>query len=171
MNQGGQAKDYTSPRMVLSVSRLTQTVCRLRLSRRVSKADVDNALRLIAASKASVDRHGRPSGVRTYDDAHEVDSDTTTQIDVEMTIIDIPHRQHYYTQHDKFTYSPAAKSIRISQTNCKGYIKLEFCKPILKRNQVHISRIYCKPPPSRHDNRKFKTRPNLYSIVVSKTIL
>lgn len=109
VNRRGNAKDYTSRRRLLSVLRLAETICRLRLSRRVSKADDDRALRLMAASKPSVDGDWKHCGRRTDDDNHEVDRDTATQIDVDTTIIDIPHRLHDCTQRDKFTYSPAAK--------------------------------------------------------------
>lgn len=76
VNQGGQAKEYTSPRMLLSVLRLAQAICRLRLSRRVSKADVDEALRLMTASKSSVDGDGKRRRRRADDDADEVDLDS-----------------------------------------------------------------------------------------------
>jgi DNA replication licensing factor MCM7 len=52
----GKADDQTAltPRQLLSILRLSQSLARLRLSTNVSHADVDEALRLIQSSKASL---------------------------------------------------------------------------------------------------------------------
>lgn len=55
VDDGTQAKGYTSPRVLLSILRLAQALCRLRLATAVQREDVDEALRLMAASKASLE--------------------------------------------------------------------------------------------------------------------
>ncbi|OSX68735.1 hypothetical protein BU14_2318s0001, partial [Porphyra umbilicalis] len=52
---GRDARGYTTPRTLLSVLRLSQALARLRLAPAVAREDVDEALRLMAASKASLD--------------------------------------------------------------------------------------------------------------------
>eukprot|EP00048_Salpingoeca_helianthica_P003471 m.67637 g.67637 ORF g.67637 m.67637 type:complete len:729 (+) comp12719_c0_seq5:22-2208(+) len=57
-----EAKDkevstYTSPRSLLGVLRLASALARLRLSERVDQADVEEALRLIHASRVSLEEH------------------------------------------------------------------------------------------------------------------
>lgn len=48
------AKGYTSPRVLLSILRLGQALARLRLAKVVEKEDVDEAIRLMEASKESL---------------------------------------------------------------------------------------------------------------------
>eukprot|EP00168_Porphyra_purpurea_P001629 TRINITY_DN11968_c0_g1_i1.p1 TRINITY_DN11968_c0_g1~~TRINITY_DN11968_c0_g1_i1.p1 ORF type:complete len:304 (-),score=132.94 TRINITY_DN11968_c0_g1_i1:68-979(-) len=52
---GRHARGYTTPRTLLSVLRLSQALARLRLAPAVAREDVDEALRLMASSKASLD--------------------------------------------------------------------------------------------------------------------
>jgi DNA replication licensing factor MCM7 len=48
---------YTTPRTLLAVLRLSQALAKLRLSNLVAQADVDEAMRLMEVSRASVDCH------------------------------------------------------------------------------------------------------------------
>lgn len=73
VEDGREAKEYTSPRVLLSVLRLAQALCRLRLGDTVQRSDVDEALRLMEASKASLGTSGRRR--RGDDDADEADLD------------------------------------------------------------------------------------------------
>ncbi|GAB0492932.1 hypothetical protein MMPV_004202 [Pyropia vietnamensis] len=52
---GRDARGYTTPRTLLSVLRLSQALARLRRAPEVAREDVDEALRLMAASKNSLD--------------------------------------------------------------------------------------------------------------------
>lgn len=55
---GTNAKGYVSPRVLLSVLRLGQALARLRLAKVVEKDDIDEAIRLMEASKESLEnRH------------------------------------------------------------------------------------------------------------------
>lgn len=74
VEDGQEAKEYTSPRVLLSVLRLAQALSRLRLSRTVERADVDEALRLMEASKASLGDGARKKR-RLDGDADEADLD------------------------------------------------------------------------------------------------
>lgn len=73
---GREAKGYTSPRVLLSILRLAQALARLRLATVVDRADVDEALRLMVASKASLEEEGGKKNRRFHDeDADEDDLD------------------------------------------------------------------------------------------------
>lgn len=74
VTDGHEAKEYTSPRVLLSVLRLAQAVCRLRLGKAVERRDVDEALRLMECSKASLGDGGKRKR-RVDDDADEADLD------------------------------------------------------------------------------------------------
>lgn len=76
VEDGRQAKGYTSPRVLLSILRLAQALCRLRLATTVQKEDVDEALRLMVASKASLEDAESKKRKRRRDfDADEEDLD------------------------------------------------------------------------------------------------
>lgn len=79
IEEGREAKEYTSPRVLLSVLRLAQALCRLRLSETVERADVDEALRLMEASKASLGTAEKRK--RRDDDADELDLDALLEKD------------------------------------------------------------------------------------------
>ncbi|CEM02344.1 unnamed protein product [Vitrella brassicaformis CCMP3155] len=51
-----QCTNYTTPRTLLAIMRLSQAIARLRFSDRITEADFDEALRLMTASKQSVMR-------------------------------------------------------------------------------------------------------------------
>lgn len=72
VDDGADAKEYTSPRILLSVLRIAQALARLRLCGRVERRDVDEALRLMEASKASL---GVVATRRGEGDADEADLD------------------------------------------------------------------------------------------------
>ncbi len=55
VDAGREAKGYTSARVLLGILRLAQALARLRLATVVDRADVDEALRLMKASKASLE--------------------------------------------------------------------------------------------------------------------
>ena len=59
---GSKHFTHTSPRTLLGVVRLSQALARLRFSAQVVTDDVDEALRLIAVSKASLDYERRAGG-------------------------------------------------------------------------------------------------------------
>jgi DNA replication licensing factor MCM7 len=69
------AKGYTSPRVLLSILRLGQALARLRLAKVVEKEDVDEAIRLMDASKESLE-DARRRGRRGGDDGDDGDEDT-----------------------------------------------------------------------------------------------
>lgn len=71
VEDGRQAKGYTSPRVLLSILRLAQALCRLRLAQTVQREDVDEALRLMVASKASLGEKDDRKRRRHDDDADE----------------------------------------------------------------------------------------------------
>lgn len=72
--EGGNARGYTSPRILLGVLRLSQALARLRMSEIVERDDVDEALRLMEASKSSL--HDKEKKRKRYDDdADENDLD------------------------------------------------------------------------------------------------
>lgn len=71
VDDGREAKGYTSPRVLLSILRLAQALCRLRLATVVRREDVDEALRLMVASKASLEDAEAKKRSRTDDDADE----------------------------------------------------------------------------------------------------
>jgi DNA replication licensing factor MCM7 len=68
--EGDNAKGYTSPRVLLSILRLGQALARLRLAEIVEKEDIDEAIRLMEASKESLDRK---SDSRSHGDDDDVD--------------------------------------------------------------------------------------------------
>lgn len=72
---GREAKGYTSPRVLLSILRLAQALCRLRLARVVQREDVDEALRLMVASKASLEESDDKKKRRRDGDADEAELD------------------------------------------------------------------------------------------------
>ncbi len=51
---GDQAHSYTTARTLLSILRLSEALARLRFSDEVAQSDVDEALRLMQMSKASL---------------------------------------------------------------------------------------------------------------------
>jgi len=62
-DEGGKKHfTHTSPRTLLGVVRLSQALARLRFSAQVVTDDVDEALRLIAVSKASLYNESRSGG-------------------------------------------------------------------------------------------------------------
>ena len=67
----GRQFSHTSPRTLLAVIRMAQAIARLHFRHIVEISDVDEALRLIKAAKASLDDHAGP--------AHR-DTSKTTQI-------------------------------------------------------------------------------------------
>eukprot|EP00173_Palmaria_palmata_P001887 Plantae.Rhodophyta-Palmaria_palmata.ctg21232.p1 GENE.Plantae.Rhodophyta-Palmaria_palmata.ctg21232~~Plantae.Rhodophyta-Palmaria_palmata.ctg21232.p1 ORF type:complete len:172 (+),score=47.16 Plantae.Rhodophyta-Palmaria_palmata.ctg21232:152-667(+) len=72
------AKGYTSPRVLLSILRLGQALARLRLAKVVEKEDVDEAIRLMDASKESLEDarlHGRRRNGSGDDEADDDDYD------------------------------------------------------------------------------------------------
>lgn len=73
VEDGSGAKGYTSPRVLLSILRLAQALCRLRLATVVQKEDVDEALRLMVASKASLEES--ESDKRRRRQEHDADED------------------------------------------------------------------------------------------------
>lgn len=83
VDDGQDAKGYTSPRVLLSVLRLAQALARLRLSKKVERADVDEALRLMGASKASLEDSNKKKRRRHDDDADEADLDALLEQDDE----------------------------------------------------------------------------------------
>lgn len=80
VDDGREAKGYTSPRVLLSILRLAQALCRMRLSHVVERDDVDEALRLMVASKASLEESGGKRGRRRDEDADEADLDALLEI-------------------------------------------------------------------------------------------
>ncbi|KAH0562260.1 Mcm2-7 hexameric complex component [Trichoglossum hirsutum] len=62
---GKKAFTHTSPRTLLGILRLSQALARLRFADRVLSDDVDEALRLIEVSKASLYEKGREEGDQT----------------------------------------------------------------------------------------------------------
>ncbi|GLI59736.1 hypothetical protein VaNZ11_001684 [Volvox africanus] len=58
----GAAATYTTPRTLLSILRLSQALAKLRFSNLVEQGDVDEALRLMRQSKASLETSGSNSG-------------------------------------------------------------------------------------------------------------
>lgn len=77
------AKGYTSPRVLLSILRLGQALARLRLNTVVEKDDIDEAIRLMDASKSSLE-DAKASGRRggEDDDGDDIDAfDFTTRVD------------------------------------------------------------------------------------------
>lgn len=75
IDAGKGAKEYTSPRVLLSILRLAQACCRLRLSNKVMKKDIDEALRLMKSSKSSLEDDLGKNRRRGDDDADEMDLD------------------------------------------------------------------------------------------------
>lgn len=76
-DHGGHSGRYSSrgndqaamtPRLLLSILRLSQALARLRLSSAVTHEDVDEAIRLTRSSKASLEDDGQKSGNRKEDD-------------------------------------------------------------------------------------------------------
>ncbi|KAG2494157.1 hypothetical protein HYH03_007792 [Edaphochlamys debaryana] len=66
----GAAATYTTPRTLLSILRLSQALAKLRFSALVEQSDVDEALRLMRQSKASLEHSGPGgSGEGAYEDA------------------------------------------------------------------------------------------------------
>ncbi|GIL88994.1 hypothetical protein Vretimale_16291 [Volvox reticuliferus] len=67
----GAAATYTTPRTLLSILRLSQALAKLRFSNLVEQGDVDEALRLMRQSKASLETSGPNSGAGDgpYEDA------------------------------------------------------------------------------------------------------
>jgi DNA replication licensing factor MCM7 len=70
--QQNKSHSYTSARTLLAVLRLAQALARLRFSDTVSRMDVDEALRLMEVSKASLQEDG--------DKEYEPDMSATSQI-------------------------------------------------------------------------------------------
>lgn len=77
VDDGREAKGYTSPRVLLSILRLAQALARLRLATIVDRSDVDEALRLMVASKASLEDDTNTRRRRSGDDVDEDDLDDT----------------------------------------------------------------------------------------------
>ncbi|PXF44006.1 DNA replication licensing factor MCM7 [Gracilariopsis chorda] len=71
--EGRDAQGYTSPRKLLSILRLAQALCRLRLAERVEKEDLDEALRLMNASQASLGDGKSGNRRRNEDDESDMD--------------------------------------------------------------------------------------------------
>lgn len=67
------AKGYTSPRVLLSILRLGQALARLRLAKIVEKEDIDEAIRLMDASKESLEDARRQGRRRNGDGDAEAD--------------------------------------------------------------------------------------------------
>lgn len=71
VDDGTGAKGYTSPRVLLSILRLGQALARLRLAPVVEREDIDEAIRLMEASKASLhddqNRHRRSGEDEDFD--------------------------------------------------------------------------------------------------------
>ncbi|GLC33654.1 Mcm2-7 hexameric complex component [Pleodorina starrii] len=67
----GAAATYTTPRTLLSILRLSQALARLRFSNLVEQGDVDEALRLMRQTKASLENSGPGGGAGdgAYEDA------------------------------------------------------------------------------------------------------
>lgn len=80
IEDGREAKEYTSPRVLLSALRLAQALCRLRLGETVQRSDVDEALRLMEASKASLGTAANRRRKGDYD-ADEADLDALLERD------------------------------------------------------------------------------------------
>ncbi|CAN8065741.1 unnamed protein product [Agarophyton chilense] len=68
VEDGRDAHGYTSPRKLLSILRLAQALCRLRLADRVELADLQEALRLMSASQASLEDGNRKKRRQNDDD-------------------------------------------------------------------------------------------------------
>jgi DNA replication licensing factor MCM7 len=71
---GADATGYTSPRVLLSILRLGQALARLRLATVVEKEDVDEAIRLMEASKESLD-DAKKQGLRRVGAEDDDDDD------------------------------------------------------------------------------------------------
>jgi len=86
---------HTSPRTLLAIIRMAQAVARLNFRELVEIADVDEALRLIKAAKASLNDHNGPTGRDTsrstqiYEILRQINE---TSEDGEMAIDEIRRR-------------------------------------------------------------------------------
>ncbi len=67
------AKGYTSPRVLLSILRLAQALARLRLATTVERDDVDEAIRLMEASKQSLEESLAQSKRRSGEEEPDFD--------------------------------------------------------------------------------------------------
>lgn len=74
------AKGYTSPRVLLSILRLGQALARLRLAKVVEKEDIDEAIRLMDASKDSLE-DARKQGRRRTGNGDDDDDDDDNVFD------------------------------------------------------------------------------------------
>jgi DNA replication licensing factor MCM7 len=72
---GADATGYTSPRVLLSILRLGQALARLRLATVVEKEDIDEAIRLMEASKESLDEAKMYGGRHGDRDEDDIDDD------------------------------------------------------------------------------------------------
>jgi DNA replication licensing factor MCM7 len=72
---GADATGYTSPRVLLSILRLGQALARLRLATVVEKEDIDEAIRLMEASKESLDEAKMYGGRHGDGDEDDIDDD------------------------------------------------------------------------------------------------
>lgn len=75
VDDGRDARGYTSPRVLLSILRLAQALARLRLAKIVDRADVDEALRLMVASKASLEEDAAAERRRRSGEDDDADED------------------------------------------------------------------------------------------------
>lgn len=139
VREGRDAREYTSPRVLLSVLRLAQAVARLRLSAIVERDDVDEALRLMEASKASLGEGGR--GRRVDDDADEADLDDLLQRD-EDDDNDGDHVWKIYTALSEYMRREARTVVNMETAEgiCdeKGYTRDELMKTIEEYEDMNI---------------------------------
>jgi len=85
-------KSYTTPRTLLAILRLSQAHARVRFSPRVERQDFDEAMRLMKASKESVELSAPAKrGVNPVDLVYDIVADLSRRADSDDGWVDIAH--------------------------------------------------------------------------------
>merc|ERR1712241_970240 len=85
-------KSYTTPRTLLAILRLSQAHARARFSEKVEQQDFDEAMRLLKASKESVELSAPAKrGANPLDLVYDIVSDLSRRSDVEDGWVDMAH--------------------------------------------------------------------------------
>merc|ERR1719215_1010376 len=85
-------KSYTTPRTLLAILRLSQAHARARFSERVEQQDFDEAMRLMKASKESVELSApAKKNVNPLDVVYDIIADLSRRIDIEDGWVDMAH--------------------------------------------------------------------------------
>merc|ERR1712087_986936 len=87
-----QKKSYTTPRTLLAILRLSQAHARARFSERVEQQDFDEAMRLMKASKESVELSApAKKNVNPLDVVYDIIADLSRRSDIEDGWVDMAH--------------------------------------------------------------------------------